>query len=334
MPKIYKLSLKQKSGLLTELDSDTIFGHFCWRMSDLLGNSKLEEFIKLYSKEPVFTISNGFFERDNIIYLPNPLLPFSQQEPLLQRDEQIIQFISYKNSKSLNLFTLEQFNFALKGEFANLQDSLDNANFKTPKYFEDLRTSVKINRSTLSSEESKLFSYAPMFIEEIGADNNNLHFSNTKTILFIKVLDESNYANFDCENIIKEVFNIGYGKKKSSGYGEFEVLNYELFTDFDEPENSNAFITISNYIPSVDDELTDYYYDFKIKYGKYGEHLALSKNPFKKPLVLLLPGSVFVTNKQKEFYGRVVQVSDYHTTTIQNGFAFSLKISLPTSNDH
>jgi CRISPR-associated protein Csm4 len=334
MTKIYKLSLKQKSGLLTELDSDTIFGHFCWRMSDLLGNKKLEEFLELYSKEPIFTISNGFFERDNNIYLPNPLLPLPQQKPLSQKDEKIKQFISYKNSKSLKFLTLDQFNFALKGDLAKLQDSLNSANFKTPKYFEYLRTSVKINRSTLSSEESQLFSYAPMFIEEICPDNNKLQFSNTKTILFIKVLDQSNYEIFDCENIIKEVFYIGYGKKKSSGYGEFEVLNYELFTDFDEPENSNAFITISNYIPSVDDELTDYYYDFKIKYGKYGEHLALSKNPFKKPLVLLLPGSVFITNKQKEFYGRVVQVSDYHTTTIQNGFAFSLKISPPASNDN
>ncbi len=75
MPIIKKLKLKLKSGLLSELQSDTIFGHFCWRMKEKAGEDVLTEFIDSYHKDkPVFTISDGILEKGKVIFFKKPLI--------------------------------------------------------------------------------------------------------------------------------------------------------------------------------------------------------------------------------------------------------------------
>ncbi|MBS1517940.1 MAG: hypothetical protein JSS91_07620 [Bacteroidetes bacterium] len=337
MSKIYILNLSQKSGLLTQLQSDTIFGHFCWRMRDLIGEDKLKEFLESYrSGCPVFTVSNSFFERDKIIYLPNSLLPFSNEKKETNKDEKIRNFLKYKDSKKMKFLTLKQFNFALNGEKEELEKSILEVDVKQPKYIEDLRTSVEISRETFSSKESQLFSYAPYYVQEELINSKRNEFTKTNTVIFIKILYEEkfNEKNFDCENILKDVFNIGFGKKKSSGYGEFEVNGFDNFEGFKEPDDSNGFITLSNYLPSVEDKITadNSYYDLNIKYGKLGEELALSLNPFKKPIVFMTPGSCFKTDVKKDYYGRcvrdIVELSGWKDKVLQNGIAFTLRIRI------
>lgn len=336
MPNIHKLTLTQKSGLLTELQSDTIFGHFCWRMNDILGKSKLEEFLELYKNgNPVFSISNSYFERDKNIFLPNPLLPFDKvEEKERSKDEMIKKFLDYKDSKKRKYLSLEQFNFALNGDMLKLNDSIEKDVLKQPRYIENLRTSVEKSRETFSSKEGQLFSYAPYFIHEEPIKKKKNEFTKTNTIIFIKVFDIQLFNDFDCENILKEVFNIGFGKKKSSGYGEFEVIGFDEFKDFREPEDANGFITLSNYLPSNDDGITaeNSFYDLNIKYGKLGEELALSSNPFKKPIVFMTPGSCFETEIKEDFYGRcvsdIVQLSGWKDRVVQNGIAFSLRMKI------
>ena len=73
MSSIYKLTLRQKSGLLSELQSDTIFGHFCWRLKEILGENSLKEFLLSYSNnDPVFTISDGHFEKEGVLFFSKP----------------------------------------------------------------------------------------------------------------------------------------------------------------------------------------------------------------------------------------------------------------------
>ncbi|HMQ68897.1 MAG TPA: hypothetical protein PKA90_07740 [Ignavibacteria bacterium] len=317
-------------------------------MKDLFGEDKLNEFLVSYTTgNPVFTVSNSFFERDNIIFLPNPLLPINTTEDEKTKDEKIINFLNYKDSKSQKFFPLNQFNAIISGDkakFKELQDIEEkqkainkdkNEEYKNkqPKYIEDLRTSVEISRETFSSKEGQLFSYAPYYLEEDLIDSKLSKYSETDTIIFIKVLDDDGFKNFDCENILKEVFNIGYGKKKSSGYGQFDVKGFDKFEGFDEPHDPNGFITLSNYLPSADDGIKSEvsFYDLNIKYGKLGEELALSENPFKKPIVFMTSGSCFKTDVEMEFYGRCTshgEISELFPDTIQNGFSFSLRCKL------
>ncbi len=333
MPIIKKLSLRLKSGLLSELQSDTILGHFCWRLKDKFGEDKLKEFISPYfNNNPVFTISNSFFEKDFIetktkkvlrteIFFPKPMLHIKSGETGKTKKDKMIGFLINKEMKSKNYLTLSQFNLVLNGKIDELYNKLLADDIEYPKFQSNLRVSVEIDRQSFSSKEGQLFSYNPKHLDE-----------NTRIIFFVKIFNEKAFTDFDCENVLKDVFEVGFGKKKSSGYGQFEVISFNDFTAFEEPEEANGFITLSNYLPSSEDGITDdSKYDFLVKYGKLGEELSLSEKPFKKPIIMFTPGSCFISNKKKDHYGRttrISEISEFKPEAIQFGTPFTLKFKI------
>lgn len=317
MSSIKKLTLKLKSGLLSDLQSDTVMGHFCWRLVDRFGEDKLKDFIKLYrDNNPVFTISDGLLSKNGEIFFPKPLIHFKPaNEKVNSKKEKILKFQINKELKSKQLLTLKQFNLLLNGKINELYNALIANESEYPKYFTDLRTSVEIDRQKMSSKEGQLFSYYPKFLDE-----------NTRVVFLVKVLNQNNFDNFQCEQILKDVFEIGYGKKKSSGYGQFEVVSFIDFKEFEEPSRSSGFVTLGNYLPSEMDNIApESNYDFIVKYGKLGEEKSLSENPFKKPLILFTPGSVFYTDKAKPFYGRI---TDFELGAVQFCMPFTLNLVL------
>jgi len=317
MANIKKLTLKLKSGLLSELQSDTIFGHFAWRFKDYWGAEKLEEFLNNFiNRNPVFTVSDGFFEKDGNIFFPKPLKLTPQKSSGQDKKERLINFLKQKESKSRKLITLKELNLFLKGKIEDFESSLENSEIKDfPRFEEDLRVSVEIDRETMSSKEGQLFSYYPKFLKD-----------DTNIVIFVKVLNEKKWEDEKCEDIFYNLFEIGFGKKKSSGYGQFEIVNgFEEFNGFEIPNEPNGFYSLSHYLPSNEDKIKDSYYDINIKYGKLAEEKSGSQNPFKPALVLLRPGSCFVTDVQNEFYGRAVnEIIDYFPKAVHNGIAFTL----------
>lgn len=333
MPKINKIKIKLKSGLLTDLQSDTIFGHFCWRFREIKGEEDLTRFLDLYlQRNPIFTVSNSFYEynddKKSFIFLPRPLVPIDIKYEEKEKNEKnkkkkkVIDFLKNKCNKKLSSFTLNEFNYAIKGDNENLNSEIEERMKKNTKFEPvkpDLRVSVEIDRNILSNKKGQLFSYAPSYL------NKDYSF-----VIFVKIIDEKKFNDFNCKEILKETFELGFGKKKSSGYGELEFISFEEFSGFIEPSDSNGFITLSNYLPSEDDGLEDYSYDFHVKYGKLGEEYALSKNPFKKPIILIKPGSTFKTKVVKDFYGRCTGNGEISTIkeVIQNGIAFTLRMKI------
>lgn len=321
MSKIYKLTLKQNSGLLTKLQSDTIFGHFCWRLKDRLGEEKLSLFLDSYkNKSPIFTISNGFLQKNGEIFFPKPLFQIEKSQAANSKKEKIRQFLANKEAKQRTSITLNELNLFLDGKKDEYLSSLIKP-IGAPKILSDLKIGVEIDRSTLRSKEGALYNLKPEFIEK-----------ETEYAVFIKVIDDKLFADFECKEILEDVFNIGFGKKKSAGYGEFSNIKFELFEKFKESENSTGFISLSNYLPSNDDDLIEAYYNLNLKYGKLGEEKSNSSNPFKKPILLSEPGSCFFTKKNKEYYGRITkegEISDSFSQALQNGFSFSLKFNYP-----
>lgn len=328
MSTIKKLKLKLKSGLLSELQSDTIFGHFAWRFKDEHGENKLTEFLNLFTEgNPVFTVSDGFFEKKfwdkekkkiiaENIYFPKPLKLTPPDFESKNKKERIINFIKQKESKSRRLITLEGLNFYLNSELDNFDNSLAETDSKDfPKFEDDLRVSVEIDRNSFQSKDGQLFSYNPKYLDD-----------DTSIVVFIKIIDDTKWENNNCEKILKSVFEIGYGKKKSSGYGHFEVIGeFKNFDGFNEPAESNGFVNLSHYLPADKDKIIDAYYDINVKYGKLGEEKSNSQNPFKPPMLLMKPGSCFLTNEEKDFFGRTVKgLIDYQPNIVHNGIAFSL----------
>jgi CRISPR-associated protein Csm4 len=118
---IIKLSLKQKSALLTPLQSDTIFGSFCWRLKEQLGEEHLLTFLNLFRKdEPVFTVSEAFFESasDKEIYFPKPYFPIPEsKQPVANWREKLLQKAQNKKSKQKAFITLNALNSFLNSDF-------------------------------------------------------------------------------------------------------------------------------------------------------------------------------------------------------------------------
>ncbi len=324
--KTFILTLKQKSGLLTELQSDTIYGNFCWRLKERFGVDKLNEFISLYRNDnPVFLLSDGLLKVKNEIHFPRPYI-FQKPETKENKVDKILEFVERKKSKERNYLTLSELNKFLSDGKIELEqkddiDSNKKKNKRKKKEIEEsLRVSVQIDRNSFASAEGKLYSYNPKF------SRDDISF-----VVLIKVLDEDKYKEFDCENIIKDTFTVGFGKKKSSGYGQFEVIGCEEFNKIEEPKESNTFYVLGNFLPANEDKITPIGYDINTKYGKFGEELALSDNPFKNPIVFLTAGSCFQTSAKKDFYGRVTdkgEVAPSKEFVVQFGMPFTLNLFL------
>lgn len=322
--KTYILPLKQKSGLLTELQSDTIYGHFCWRLKEQLGDEMLSEFISLYkNKKPVFTLSDGLLQVNGEIQFPRPLI-FSKPEIKQNKTEKVIEFVKRKSNKERNYINLNELNKFLNCGKVVLDEtpveSSVKAKIKKPVKTESLRVSVQIDRDTFSSSEGRLFSYNPKYTRD-----------DVSYVVIIKVIDESAFKNFMCEKIIKDTFSIGFGKKKSSGYGQFVVGEISEFNKFQEPPDANAFMVLGNYLPSDNHKALPIGYDINTKYGKLGEDLSQSENPFKNPIVFLTAGGFFSSNRNSEFYGRVTdegEISKAIPFAVQFGIPFSLNVKL------
>ncbi len=324
--KTFKLQLKQKSGLLSELQSDTIYGHFCWRLKERLGVDKLTEFISLYKNgKPVFILSDGLLQVNDEIRFSRPYI-FSMPEIKESKADKVLEFVKNKLNKERNYLTLAEFNSFLRTGEVKIEektepsDTKEKRKKKKPVSSEALRVSVQIDRSTLGSSEGRLFSYNPKYTRE-----------DVSYVVLIKVIDEVAYKSYECESLIKDVFRLGFGKKKSSGYGQFEVGALSEFDELKEPEKNNAFIVLGNFLPSKSDSIIPLGYDINTKYGKFGEELSLSEKPFKNPIVFFTAGSCFKTFKKNYFFGRVtdeIEISEVNNFAVQFGMPFTLNFNL------
>lgn len=336
MSKIKKLSFKQKTGLLSELQSDTIFGHFCWRLLHSEGKEKLESFLKNYISEnenlPVFTISDGFPGIKDEIFFPIPIVRLNiESSNSNSKKEKIIKFLKQKELKKISRINLKELNLFLSGDYEKFIEKLENNLIKEkhfPKLLAQLRTNVKIRRETYGAEDKALFGIESRSI--IGTKEQNVEYEMNWNVL-IKILDEEKFTNFNCEKYLKEVFELGFGRKKNIGFGEFfyiEVTSYDLII---EPKESDGFVNLSNYLPIESDKITKFNYKQFLKYTKFGEEKSQSSDPFKKPIIFFKPGSVFFTDQIKDFYGRCTipgEISESFSKAIQNGYSFSLRAKL------
>lgn len=125
-----------------------------------------------------------------------------------------------------------------------------------------------------------------------------------------------------------EVFAAGgFGKKKSSGKGNFQIEGFAPFDGFDSVNGGRGFISLSHFVPAQNDP-TDGAYKTMVKYGKLGEEKTFCGNPFKKPLIMLKPGAVFKTEDIKPYYGRLLEkIAFTDPDVVQYGFGFAVSIA-------
>jgi len=287
---IYKITIRFLNYIGTPLHSDTIFGHFCWIYRYIYGEKRLkEDILKNYETSPNIIFSCGFPSG----YLPRPVLaPVSlkelenliKDEPFLKRLE-ILKEI--KKIKFLPIKTLE-----------NLHKNLSEINIiksllKEKKNSPSVRPFTMPHNSIcrLSGRVQEFYHMDYMIYE-----NKEPYFD---IDIYLK-------TNIIVEKKIRAAFEVlgsyGFGKDKSLGAGHFKLLDVKKVSF---PQEGNAVMSLSYFVP--DNGLKDGYYSLLTKFGKLGGHYAITEIPFKNPLILMEPGSVFKIETIKDYYGVAIK---------------------------
>jgi len=285
-----KITLKPISPFITELQSDTIFGHFAWGVRFLYGEERLKELLENFEKEPFIVFSDGFLKG----FLAKPLLSY------IPKDEEI------KDAKKVKKISLIDKNFLFK--------NIDNLNgekifnfLKNYKNIVNIQTSItqknSVNRKSNLVEEG-LYSIKEKFIDE----EFEIYFAYEKI----------------SKSEIEEVFNFiskrGYGKDKSAGKGRFR---FNIDWDFKEKEffkykKGYKYLNLSTMFISENMHLLAG--KTITKFPKTGGFYA-SSEPFKNPCIMYLPGSIFeidegILGKAENTYNK--------KNHYQNGFSIGI----------
>ncbi len=298
--KLYKITLKLTSPFATDWQADTIWGHLCWALRFTYGEPALTDFIAGHEKgEPPLLVSNGF-PGD---FLPRPILP---DKVTADRGE----FSEMKKRKKIRWLTLDEFTRILNGEEPDLSEKDSGTTSVTLKN--------QINRLTCTTGGNEdeitghLFSFKQYHWETVS--------------IYLKIADDFVKTT---EELFQNLSQSGYGKRKTVGYGQFSVQAFEECAGFKSPQDANGFISLSNYVPAVNDPPRGYW-EILIKYGKLGEEYAITGNPHKKPLVMFKAGSCFYDNPCRGYYGRFVKgLSPQYPEVVQYGYALPVPLKLP-----
>ncbi len=281
----FQAKLRIITPLATTFQSDTLFGEFCWHFSFLYGSDRLKELLS----KGAFVVFSDIFPEGR---LPMPKFPVKGGF------DSIESYKKFKELKKKRFVGVETFKEALEKsstfeEFCKELYSLAEQEKDESFFKQSSRVRVAINRLTGTAYEGKLFQ-----VEE----------------LFPKVKFFTLYGLFEPELIsadeVKATLEFlglsGFGAKKSSGAGKFEIVEFK--EEWELPERGeNWFVSLSTGLPEGG-EVEEFYADFFTKFPKHGREVARPEI-FKEPLILSRSGSTFKAREKKEFYGSLVEIS-------------------------
>jgi len=324
--KFFEISIKPLSGFATPLKGDTLFGHFCWQAKHdpALLEGGLEKQIELYGEKPFAVFSSAF-----------PKIPDgSKQYYALKRPEMPLSMLFPSGSNRLETLKKVKENKKKKWMLVEKNTCIDPAvvDFITEKQLctrifkegsEDLiLTSSQqhntINRMTGTTGEGQFTPYSK---------ENTYYIPGTILAIFGLVDEDAT----DIERTVKGLERIGswgFGRDASIGMGRFAVVGKEeLVLNTDSP----AFYSLAPSVPDME-LIEKVYLNTFTRFGKHGDNLACSKNPFKNPVIMADEASVFIPKDkrlEKPYMGSAVSgVSKAMPETVVQGYTPYLPIKL------
>ena len=309
--KTYKINFQIRSPIITPLQSDTIWGYFAWACFRIWGEKFGKEFIEANKNGEPTLVSNAFPEG----YLPTPIIEIERTEKVEERE-------IFKRAKKKELIKFENFErvkdkLSWSELFQVLSDEVKSEEKERDKFGRIHSTNImrnKISRLTFTTGETG----------ELFATEETFYESQFKMWFAVR----TNFLNREqLEKILAYIELTGFGADASTGRGSLKFISIEEDYKFPESENSNAFMSISNFIPTDYDlsQAENLWYSIFTKYPKVGDYFALV-DPFKKPLVFMKAGSVFKVRNVKEFYGCIVSNVHSNPEIVQFAYAFPLKV--------
>lgn len=341
--KLYEITIKPKSAFGTDLKGDTIFGHFCWQAAhdDSLVDGGLKKNLFGYGETPFAVFSSAFpknvVDKKTVYYLPKPEHPFfmgssgitSTKKKLEDRKEQKMKKWLRLGNQDLMISPNEKClsEEEIIKELALVLDPdrllmVEKAGYKNLRVvFSQAHNSI--NRLTQTTGKGD---FAPYSTE-------NFFFYPDMVLALFVLLDE---RVTNIERIVKGLNTMGqsgFGRDASTGLGKFEACEAdEITADY---ENADACYSLAPCVPQKGEFSQSFFSPF-VRYGKHGDMLARSENPFKRPVIMANEGAVFFPNDkaalERPWIGSAVRnVSFLKPETVCQGYAPWLPVKLEAS---
>jgi CRISPR-associated protein Csm4 len=347
--KRFEITIKPQSGIGTPLKGDTLFGHFCWQAANQpeLVDGGLEAALEMYPTEPFAVFSSAFpklAETPPRYILKRPDLPLHMFLEDKGESDRFAYYQGLKNQKKKkwmvliedNPLSLESAVFLDDRELAEIAGvHLEQARPRSRmegrdglalcKWFDQPHNTI--NRLTGTTGKG---SFAPYNMQ-------NLYYT-AGTELAVFVLFNEKWT--DIERVVKALANIGrfgFGRDASTGLGRFEVSGCKESPQ-PLPKKSEGIYTLAPCLPGDKDTSRRCRFTPFTRFGRHGDRLAISRNPFKAPVIMADEGAVFLPESNtpfaKPYIGSAVAgVSKVQPTAVVQGYAPYLPIRLENKHE-
>ena len=310
--KTYEITIKPLSGFGTPLKGDTIFGHICWQTAydDKLFSRPIETLLADYSTNPFLVISSAYpiaYEGTASVYmLRRPDLPLDnlfdfsgmEKKSIIDKRKKLKakKWMPLRESQSLESFKdikylneKELFEIFSGSLTADLQKDAWNKGVKS--FIADYsQPHNAINRLTGTTGEG---GFAPFAVDQ------KIYFPQTELSIFVGIGDRITVKQV--EDALIRIGEIGFGKDASTGLGKYEVCDVDEIDlkSFGSSE-PNACYTLSPCVPEKNVFLRSFFSPFT-RFGRHGDILAKSKNPFKNPVIMADEGAILIPKEKDVF---------------------------------
>ncbi|MBF0398568.1 MAG: hypothetical protein HQK78_17465 [Desulfobacterales bacterium] len=335
--KLYEIRILPLGGFGTPLKGDTLFGHFCWQAANnpKLLNTELEKQISIYHEKPFVIFSSAFpsviFKKSTHYFFKRPDLPISFLFPSIEKDR----IKEFEKKKWMKIEDIANIDLSKQENFLNDKGLLDEIDkeilisdkLEHPQFMKTFsQPHNKINRMTQTTGKGE---FAP-YVKE-----NTYYYPETELSIFVLIEESAT----DIERVYLGLENIGkwgYGRDASTGMGRFKLCEYDEITLFDNNE-FNACYTLAPSVPQRNCFAKNFFTPFT-RFGKHGDMLVYSKNPFKNPVIMADEGAVFIPCDKaffkKPYIGRAITgVSKSMPQTVTQGYAPYLPFKLEGINE-
>jgi CRISPR-associated protein Csm4 len=342
--KIYEITIIPLTGLGTPMIGDSVFGTFCWQIAndDKLVGKKLDDLLSNYHTKP-FVIFSSVYPK----FLSNKVYNYAFKTPALpletifnlpaNREEKITKRKEFKskkwmlvaeNQKISSIKELEKVNDTEL--FEKIKSSINNETRKQIK-----RSGTKSFSATLQQFHNKINRVTGKTGEEGFAPFSvfqEVYIPNMELSLFVG-FDENSISIEQILTILQKIGDTGFGKDASIGLGKFKV-GEETEIDLSKigSDSPNALYTLSPSVPEKGIYQEIYFQPFT-RFGKHGDMLAKSDNPFKNPVIMADEGAVLIPKEkgylEKNYIGTAVSnLSKSMKETVAQGYSLVIPINV------
>ena len=281
--KLYRITLKLNSSLITPLKGDTIWGCYVWGIANHEGEKAVQNFLEqCKTEEPSLIVSSAF-----------PKGYLCKNIPEVQPRENTLTKATYSQIKKNK-----------KCKYIAATDFIDKDSQPESADISFRKTSVtrnRINRLTDNVQDGGLFTNEEMWC-------NNKEFD-----LYIL----SSYTAEHVTELTEWAFENGFGADASTGKGYITVSAKaeEIHT----AKTGNKYMALGPFVEKI--PLNNLHADTFVRSGKVGGAFSSDHIPWKKTVVMYDEGAVFESDKKILFVGELI--SDVHVDKriCNSGFA-------------